>query len=120
MRQTNGDRLPPDLERVAERLREERPEASPLDLDRIKTRAISQAAKSPPMKGPLMKSRLVSILVAAGILFAGAGGVMAATGGIPGNAGSTSSAAKGQYCPPNSPSPGKPKHHGGGNKCGHH
>jgi hypothetical protein len=119
MRQTNEDRLPPDLERLAAQLRAERPEASPLDLDAIKTRAIRHAAASAPTKGRLMKSRLVSILVAGGVLLGGAGGVMAATGGIPGNAG-PSSAAKSQYCPPSSPSPGKPKGQPGGNKCGGH
>ena len=120
----NGKRLPPDLEQVAERLREERPEASPLDLDRIKTMAIQRAAESAPKKGLVMKSRLVSVLVAAGILVGGTGGVMAATGGIPGSGHSSNSSSKDQYggggggggqpCPPAS------QHgNGGGNGNGH-
>jgi hypothetical protein len=122
MRQMNGKRLPRDLEQIAERLREERPEASPLDLDRIKTMAIRRAAESAPRKGHLMKSRLVSVLVAAGILVGGAGGVMAATGGVPGSGHSSDSSSKDQYgggggggggeCPPAS-------QHGQGGEHGH-
>ncbi len=36
-----------ELEGVAQRLRDERPEASPLDLDRIKTTAMSRAKAGP-------------------------------------------------------------------------
>jgi len=124
MRQLNGKRLPQDLEQIAERLREERPETSPLDLDRIKTLAIRRAAANAPMKGHGMKPRLVSVLVAAGILVGGAGGVMAATGGVPGSGHSSSSSSNDQYgggggggdkpCPPAS------QHgNGGGNGHGH-
>jgi hypothetical protein len=125
MRQLNGKRLPPDLEQVAELLREERPAASPLDLDRIKTLAIRRAQASAPRKGPLMKSRLVSVLVAAGILVGGAGGVMAATGGIPGSGHTSSSSSNDQYgggqgnvpCPPGSQN-GQGHGQGGGNGNG--
>ena len=127
MRQTHGKRLPRDLEQIGERLREERPEASPLDLDRIKTLAIQRAAANAPMKGHGMKPRLVSVLVAAGILVGGAGGVMAATGGVPGSGHSSSSSSNDQYggggggggqdqqpCPPASGNG-----NGGGNGHGH-
>ena len=70
------------------------------------------------MKGTFMKSRIVSILVAFGLVVGGTTGVLAATGGIPGSGGSSSSAPNKQYCPPSSNNPGSPKHQGGGNKCG--
>jgi hypothetical protein len=66
-----------------------------------------------------MKSRLASILVVTGLVVGGTSGVLAATGGVPGSGGGSSSASKSQYCPPSSPGAGKPKHVDGGNKCGH-
>jgi hypothetical protein len=122
MRQSHDEEwLLAELRELGERLRDERPKPSPLELDRIKTRAMKQASRvaSPRMKGAPMKSRLVSILVVAGLLVGGTSGVLAATGGIPGSGAGSSSAAKTQYCPPSSPGGGKPKHGEGGNKCGH-
>jgi hypothetical protein len=121
MKQPNEERLPAELEEFGQRLRDERPQPSPLELDRIKTRAMTQASRaaSPRMKGRPMKSRLASILVVAGLLVGGTSGVLAATGGIPGSGGNSNSAANSQYCPPSSPGGGKPKGGEGGNKCGH-
>jgi hypothetical protein len=117
MRQSHEEKLPAELEEFGQRLRDERPQPSPLELDRIKTRAMAQASRaaSSRMKGTPMKSRLVSILVVAGLVVGGTGSVLAATGGIPGSAGTSGSASKTQYCPPTSPGAGKEKHHGG---CG--
>ena len=122
MRQSNEEWLPAELEEFGRRLRDDRPQPSPLELDRIKTRAMTQASRaaSPRMKGTPMKSRLASILVVTGLVVGGTSGVLAATGGVPGSGGSSGSASKTQYCPPSSPGGGKPKHGEGGNKCGHH
>jgi hypothetical protein len=120
MRQLHEEQLPAELEEFGQRLRDQRPQPSPLELDRIKTRAMTQASRaaSPRMKGTPMKSRLATILVVAGLAVGGTSGVLAATGGIPGSGGNSGSASKAQYCPPSSPGAGKPKHQGGGNKCG--
>jgi len=120
MTRSNENWLSPELEQFGERLRHERPQASPLELDRIKTRAMMQGPRSASlrMEGTFMKSRFVSILVAFGLVVGGTGGVLAATGGVPGSGGSSGSAPNNQYCPPSSNGAGKPKPHGGGNKCG--
>jgi hypothetical protein len=88
-----NDELPQDLMDVATRLRRERPEATALDLDRIKTRAMAQAATSRP-KGLVLKSRLITGLLALALMAGGTGGVIAAT-----NNGNTGSAANSQYKP---------------------
>ena len=59
-----------------------------------------------------MKSRFASVAIALGLVFGGAGGVMAATGGLPGSGGSSASAPNNQYCPPSSNNPGAPKKSG--------
>lgn len=120
MTQSNEKSLPAELEQFGQRLRDERPQASPLELDRIKTRAMTQAtrAASVRMKGTFMKSRLAGILVVLGLLVGGTSGVLAASGGVPGSGGSSGSAPNNQYCPPSSNGAGKPKHQDGGNKCG--
>jgi hypothetical protein len=122
MTQSDDRWLPAELEQFGEGLRDERPQASALELDRIKTRAMAQAARaaSARAKGPFMKARVASILVVLGLVMGGTGGVLAATGGVPGSGGSSGSASNDQYCPPSSNDAGKPKHEGGGNKCGHH
>ena len=74
--------LTPDLEVVASRLRDARPEVDGLALDRIKRRAISQAsAASGPWalkKGLFMKPRLaVAFILAMGLLTSGTGATLA-------------------------------------------
>jgi len=59
-----------------------------------------------------MKSKFATAAIALGLVFGGAGGVMAATGGLPGSGGSSASAPNNQYCPPASNNPGQPKHVG--------
>lgn len=83
-----------DLDEVAQRLREHRPEASALELDHIKMRAMARAASSRP-KGAVLRTRLLVALCSLGLMAGGTGGVIAAKGGNPGKG----SASKGQYKP---------------------
>jgi hypothetical protein len=78
----NPDHLTPDLEAVASRLRDDRPEATGLELDRIKQRAISGASAgrgaSAPKKGLFMKPRIaVAFVLAIGLLTSGTGATLA-------------------------------------------
>lgn len=94
----NRDRTPADLLRIAERLREERPVATPLELDRIKLRARHQAERSGPsfyarQKGTLMKSRLaLTLMIALGLMMGTTGATLAITGSS-----GSGSAAQSQY-----------------------
>ncbi len=84
MRRKNDARTQSELEGVAQRLREQRPEASPLELDRIKTTAMSRV-KATARAG----SRRFAVLgLTAGLLAATTGGVIASRGDghSPGNA----------------------------------
>jgi hypothetical protein len=67
-----------ELEGVAQRLRNERPEANPLDLDRIKTTAMSRA-KSGARRGAGAR-RLATAGLTVGLMAAGTGGVIASVG----------------------------------------
>jgi hypothetical protein len=74
------------LEGVAQRLRDERPQASPLDLDRIKTTAMSRA-KAGTRRGHVGARRLAVVSLTVGLLAAGTGSVLAGgTGEKQGNA----------------------------------
>jgi hypothetical protein len=64
-----------ELEGVAQRLRDERPQASPLDLDRIKTTAMSRAKSAG--KGRAGARRLAVAGLTVGLLVATTGGVLA-------------------------------------------
>jgi hypothetical protein len=83
-----------DLDEVAQRLREHRPEASALELDQIKMRAMAKAASSRP-RGAVLKTRLLAALASLALMAGATGGVIAAAGGN-GNG----NAAKGQYGQP--------------------
>jgi hypothetical protein len=65
-----------ELEGVAQRLRDERPEASPLELDRIKTTAMARA-KAGTRRGRAGARRLAVASLTVGLLAAGTGGVLA-------------------------------------------
>ena len=84
-----------DLDEVAQRLREHRPEASALELDHIKMRAMAKAASSRP-RGTVLKTRLLAALASLALMAGATGGVIAASGGTPGKG----DAAKGQYGEP--------------------
>jgi hypothetical protein len=114
----NEKRVPDDLLHVVERLRDERPEVSAPELDQIKLRALGRGRGArtlmPRGKGQFMRSRVVSVLLAVGLL-AGSTGAMAVTGTGPGGVFKkhrthhARSATQSQYCPPKSQRPGKPK-----------
>lgn len=98
MDRNDRDRTPADLVRIEQRLREERPLATPLELDRIKLRARHQAERPGTsfyarQKGKLMKSRLALVLmIALGLMMSTTGATLA----ISGSSGS-GSAAQNQY-----------------------
>jgi hypothetical protein len=68
-----------ELEGVAQRLRSERPVASPLDLDRIKTTAMSRA-KAATGSGRAGARRFAVAGLTVGLMAAGTGGVIAGVG----------------------------------------
>jgi hypothetical protein len=74
-----SDKHEQDMEDVVQRLRDERPEASPLELDRAKTSAMAR-----PRSGSGARfgaRRLVVAGFTVGLMAAGTGGVLAAGGG---------------------------------------
>jgi hypothetical protein len=103
-----------DFTEVSERLRAERPTATPLELDRIKQISLSRASRAPAGRSGTGRNKLVSILVAATVMVGGTGAVLAAAGGNGKSNGN--GATNSQYCPPKSQKPGEPKHDG--NNCG--
>jgi hypothetical protein len=76
-----------ELEGVAQRLRSERPQASPLELDRIKTTAMSRA-QAGARRGGASARRFAITGLTVGLMAAGTGGVLASVGsdGTHGNA----------------------------------
>ena len=119
MKNENEFSLSEELEELGGRLAEARPELSPLELDSIKARVIAPAGRATRHgKGQFMRSRLATIMLAFALVLGGSGVVWAGAGGHLGSSGGSSSAGNSQYCPPTSHAPGKPKHQGGGNKCG--
>jgi hypothetical protein len=78
----NSNDLTPELEDVARRLRDNRPEATGLELDRIKRRAMTRGAAGRgafvPKKGFFMKPRIaVAFVLAIGLLTSGTGATLA-------------------------------------------
>jgi hypothetical protein len=102
-----------EFEPIEDQLRRARPELTPLELDRVK-RGVAAKSAGQGGRGMSFRSRLVAGLLALGLVGAGGGAVLAASGGSSSNG----SSANSQYCPDSSPGAGKPKHQGGGNKCG--
>jgi hypothetical protein len=103
-----------EYEPLERRLRGERAELTAIELDRVKRSAMAGAARGGGRRMTL-KARLVTGALLLGLIGTGGGAVLAASGGSSSNG----SSANSQYCPPSSPGAGKPKHQGGGNKCGH-
>lgn len=109
MDHSNRDRTPEELDSIADALRAERHQATPLELDRIKLQAIRQAEQPRPSfyavkKGTLMKSRLaLTLLLVAGFMLSTTGATLA----ISGSSGS-GSAATNQYVQPHN----EESHHG--------
>ena len=91
----NSHDLPGDLEAVAKRLRNDRPQITGLELDRVKRLAISQASAPAgswaPKKGLFMKPRIaIALVLAIGLLTSGTGATLAVIS-------DSGSAAKVQY-----------------------
>jgi hypothetical protein len=101
MDHSKRNRTPEELDSIADALRAERHQATPLELDRIKLQAIRQAERPRPSlyavkKGTLMKSRLaLTLLLVAGFMLSTTGATLA----ISGSSGS-GSAATNQYVQP--------------------
>ena len=71
--------LPPELDDVAQRLRDSRPELDPLALDRVKQSVRARTAR--PGRGGLPARRLASTAVLAmGIMLSGTGATLAVSG----------------------------------------
>ena len=108
------NRVPDDEQHVVEYLREQRPEASALELDQIKLQVKARAKGAPTLvssgKGRLMRSRIVSVMLAVGVLAGGTGAAaVTGTGGFWRVGPSPNANPHSQYCPPKSKQPGKPK-----------
>jgi hypothetical protein len=81
MDRNDHDRIPADLADVAQRLHDERPEASALELDRIKLRAQSSARRRAHRREAFMRSRLaITSILVVGVLMSGAGAGLAVSG----------------------------------------
>ncbi|HEY7961543.1 MAG TPA: hypothetical protein VID29_06435 [Solirubrobacteraceae bacterium] len=115
MRRKN-DKHEPELEGIAQRLRHERPEASPLELDQIKTTVMSRARATASRANP---RRLVVAALTVGLMAAGTGGVLAAggSGGSAGNAAQAQYSTTGNVCG-NENGNGNGSHNGNGNGKG--
>jgi hypothetical protein len=105
MKESDRDTLPPELMDMGERLRSERPQATPFELDRIHARARAQVTRRPRpasgLKGVLVKSRLaITMMLVCGLLVSGTGGALALSGGS-----SSGSASQAEYCPTGSTDP---------------
>jgi hypothetical protein len=83
----------PDFDDLEARLREHRYRASGLELDQIKQRAIARASRSRTTGVSVLRTRFITLLAVIGLMAAGTGGVIAASGG----SGSPGSAAVSQY-----------------------
>lgn len=88
-----------EVEDLAQRLRKERPEASPLELDRIKTSAMSRAKV---VRGGLGARRLAVTGLTVGLLAASTGGVIAGVGSVH-HSGNAAIAQYGSACTGNNP-----------------
>jgi hypothetical protein len=120
MNHQDRERIPEDLVRIAELLRTRRPEAGPLELDRIKLRAKGSRRSQVLASGKgyrLMRTRLIGLILAVGLLGGGTAALAAAGGGPFAGSSKSKASANSQYCPPTSQQPGKPKKPGPAN-CG--
>jgi hypothetical protein len=112
MNHQDREGIPEDLVRIAELLRDKRPEADPLELDRIKLRARGSQRSQvlPSGKGyGFMRTRLIGLILAVGLLGGGTAALAAAGGGPFAGSSKSKASANSQYCPPTSQQPGKPK-----------
>jgi hypothetical protein len=110
-----------ELGRIADLLRDERPELGAAELDRIKLRAMASRRGPAPWsrKGNgFMRKPAISLVLVVGMLGGGSGALAAAGVGPLDMLVSDQGASKSQYCPPTSQNPGALKKPGSTN-CGH-
>jgi hypothetical protein len=112
MRRKNDARSRSEVEGVAQRLRSERPEASPLELDQIKTSAMSRAKATAGRR--LGARRLAVVGLTAGLLAATTGGVIASQGSGP-TVGNAAVAQYGNNCDVNNGGSNNGNNNGGNN-----
>jgi hypothetical protein len=124
MARPDAANLPEELRDVEERLRSARPSFTELELDQLKRRSIARASGGPragvgQVRGTSMRSRVLTVAVAALLIGGTTGGAIAA-----GGPGGSSNAASAQYKPGNgcgdknhhhTGPPGNPNNH----KCPH-
>jgi hypothetical protein len=111
------EQLPEDLEAIGSYLRAARLEATPLELDQLKQRVLARAGR--PRRVPL-RGRLVTALLAVGLLASSSGAVVASVGQDDGPR-LRNVAARSQYCPPPTPGTGEVRGKGyGAIGCGEH
>jgi hypothetical protein len=100
MTQFDESGLPEDLRDVEARLRDARPEFTALELDQLKLRVANRVGAQSPnfgrMRGTTLKSRILSLAIAALLVGGTTGGAIAA-----GGASNSSNAAKSEYKPGN-------------------
>jgi hypothetical protein len=112
MRRKNDAKSRREVEGVAQRLRSERPEASPLELDQIKTSAMSAAKAT---AGRRLGARRLAVLgLTAGLLAATTGGVIASQGSGP-TVGNAAVAQYGEGCDVNNGGSNNGNNNGGNN-----
>jgi hypothetical protein len=77
----NDPRFLAELAQIAQRLRDERPQASDIELDRMKVSALSRSRRATRQREPFMRSRLViTTVLVLGVLMSGAGAGLAVSG----------------------------------------
>jgi len=116
----NEGQLPEELHEIADRLQEERAEASALELDRAKLTAMARGSRERRVKERHgFRPRAASAAVAAALLISGVAwiGGGAGAGGLPSVSFTQSKSQNSEYCPESSQQPGKPKDPGP-SKCG--
>ena len=96
MTENDPDRLPDDLREVDARLQAHRPQVTALELDELKLRTAARAFPAPTYgRQPLMRSKMVSLLLVLGLAVSGgAAGVIASH-----DSGKGKSADNSQYKP---------------------
>jgi hypothetical protein len=92
MSQFEPGNLPDELREIEEKLRAARPSFSELELDQLKLRTMASASSARPLRGKPMKSRILTLAVAALLIGGTTGGAIAA-----GGASNSPNAAKSQY-----------------------
>lgn len=86
------------MDKIEERLREQRPELNPAELDRVKLRAL-RAVRSTPRRKSVKRSRL-TVALAVAMIAVGSGGAIALNGGLMAHVGNAANAQYGTPGPP--------------------